>query len=64
VIIIGVSRDIEFDLRNDLYAQPDPPLAGVLRAHAHRRHHGPRHNDLNAVRTMLGPGVCTGSRPH
>src|SRR5436309_2420898 len=57
VIIIGVSRDIEFDLRNDLYAHlirlsPDyyaRTRTGDIMARAT--------NDLNAVRTMLGPGV-------
>jgi len=57
VIIIGVSRDIEFDLRNDLYAHlirlsPEyyaRTRTGDIMARAT--------NDLNAVRTMLGPGV-------
>jgi ATP-binding cassette subfamily B protein len=57
VIIIGISRDIEFDLRNDLFAHlvrlsPDfyqRTRTGDLMARAT--------NDLNAVRMMLGPGV-------
>src|SRR3954469_20739734 len=57
VILIGVSRDIEFDLRNDLYAHlirlsPEyyaRTRTGDIMARAT--------NDLNAVRTMLGPGV-------
>jgi ATP-binding cassette, subfamily B, multidrug efflux pump len=57
VIIIGISRDIEFDLRNDLYAHllrlsPDfyaRTRTGDIMARAT--------NDLNAVRMMLGPGV-------
>ena len=32
VILIGISRDIEYDLRNDLFAPPGPPLARLLRA--------------------------------
>jgi ATP-binding cassette subfamily B protein len=57
VIIIGISRDIEFDLRNDLFAHlirlsPDfyqRTRTGDIMARAT--------NDLNAVRMMLGPGV-------
>jgi ATP-binding cassette subfamily B protein len=57
VIIIGISRDIEFDLRNDLFhhlvrLSPDyygRTRTGDIMARAT--------NDLNAVRMMLGPGV-------
>jgi ATP-binding cassette, subfamily B, multidrug efflux pump len=57
VIIIGISRDTEFDLRNDLFAHliklsPDfyaRTRTGDIMARAT--------NDLNAVRMMLGPGV-------
>ncbi len=57
VILIGNSRDIEYDLRNDLFAHlvslsPDfygRQRTGDIMARAT--------NDLNAVRMMLGPGV-------
>ena len=57
VILIGISRDIEYDLRNDLFARlvslsPDfyaRQRTGDIMARAT--------NDLNAVRMMLGPGV-------
>jgi len=57
VVIIGVSRDIEYDLRNDLFAHlvelsPDyyaRTRTGDIMARAT--------NDLNAVRMMLGPGI-------
>jgi ATP-binding cassette, subfamily B, multidrug efflux pump len=57
VILIGVSRDIEYDLRNDLFRHlvrlaPDffaRQRTGDIMARAT--------NDLNAVRMMLGPGV-------
>jgi ATP-binding cassette subfamily B protein len=57
VILIGMSRDIEFDLRNDFFAHllrlPPEYFArhrtGDIMARAT--------NDLNAVRMMLGPGV-------
>jgi len=57
VIIIGVSRDIEYDLRNDFFSHlvslsPDyygRTRTGDIMARAT--------NDLNAVRMMLGPGI-------
>jgi len=57
VIIIGISRDIEYDLRNDLFRHlvelsPDyygHTRTGDIMARAT--------NDLNAVRMMLGPGI-------
>jgi len=56
-ILIGASRDIEFDLRNAFYARlQQMPLSyyqvrrtGDLMSRAT--------NDLNAVRTMIGPAV-------
>ncbi|MBX9600573.1 MAG: ABC transporter ATP-binding protein/permease [Bryobacteraceae bacterium] len=57
VIIIGVSRDIEFDLRNDLFAH----LVRLDQAFYGRFRTGDlmarSTNDLNAVRMMIGPGV-------
>ncbi len=57
VIIIGISRDVEFDMRNDLFrnlVSLDSKFysrfrTGDIMARAT--------NDLNAVRMMLGPGV-------
>ena len=57
VILIGASRDIEFEIRNDLFRKlvslsPDfyaKNRTGDIMARAT--------NDLNAVRMMLGPGV-------
>jgi ATP-binding cassette, subfamily B, multidrug efflux pump len=56
-ILIGVSREIEFDLRNDLFGkfvELDPEFyvrnrTGDLMSRAT--------NDLNAVRMVLGPGI-------
>jgi ATP-binding cassette subfamily B multidrug efflux pump len=56
-ILIGMSRDIEYDLRNDLLArlvELDPEFyarnrTGDLMSRAT--------NDLNAVRMVLGPGI-------
>src|SRR4051812_37175974 len=57
VILIGISRDAEYDLRNDLFRHmvklsPDfyaRVRTGDIMARAT--------NDLNAVRMMLGPGL-------
>ncbi len=57
VILIGISRDVEYDLRNDLFRHltalsPDyygRTRTGDIMARAT--------NDLNAVRMMLGPGI-------
>ncbi len=57
VILIGCSRDIEYDLRNDLFAR----LTGLSQDFYARFRTGDimarATNDLNAVRMMLGPGV-------
>jgi ATP-binding cassette, subfamily B, multidrug efflux pump len=57
VIIIGISRDIEYDLRNDLFGH----LMELSQDFYSRYRTGDimarSTNDLNAVRMMLGPGV-------
>ncbi len=57
VIIIGISRDIEYDMRNDLFAH----LVTLAPEYYGRTRTGDvmarATNDLNAVRMMLGPGV-------
>ena len=57
VILIGISRDIEYDLRNDLFRH----LAGLSQDYYGRTRTGDimarATNDLNAVRMMLGPGI-------
>lgn len=57
VIIIGMSRDIEYDLRNDLFSH-----LVVLSQNFYSRYRtgdimARSTNDLNAVRMMLGPGI-------
>lgn len=57
VILIGISRDIEFDLRNDLFrhlARLSADFYGRLRTGDIMAR---ATNDLNAVRMMLGPGI-------
>ena len=57
VILIGLSRDIEFDLRNDLFSH----LVRLSQDFYARYRTGDimarSTNDLNAVRMMLGPGI-------
>jgi ATP-binding cassette subfamily B multidrug efflux pump len=57
VVLIGVSRDIEFELRNDLFRK----LVSLSPDYYGRNRTGDvmarATNDLNAVRMMLGPGV-------
>ena len=56
-ILIGVSREIEFDLRNDLFAH----LEGLSYSFYQRTRTGDimarMTNDLNAVRMLVGPGI-------
>src|SRR3954462_13823048 len=56
-VVIGVSRDIEFDLRNDLFAR----LEGLSYSFYQRNRTGDimarATNDLNAVRMLLGPAI-------
>jgi ATP-binding cassette subfamily B multidrug efflux pump len=57
VVLIGISRDIEYDLRNDLFGN----LAGLSSDFYSQYQTGDimarTTNDLNAVRMMLGPGI-------
>ena len=56
-IVIGISRDVEFDLRNDLFAH----LETLPHSYYQRNRTGDimarATNDLNAVRNLLGPAV-------
>ena len=57
VILIGASRDIEYDLRNDFFARLitlSSDFYGRLRTGDIMAR---ATNDLNAVRMMLGPGI-------
>jgi ATP-binding cassette subfamily B multidrug efflux pump len=56
-ILIGISREIEFDLRNDLFLQLEKQPAEYYQ---HRRTGdimARMTNDLNAVRMLLGPAI-------
>jgi ATP-binding cassette subfamily B protein len=56
-IIIGISRDIEFDLRNDLFRQLEKQSAGYYAEHRTGDIMARMTNDLNAVRMLLGPAI-------
>jgi ATP-binding cassette subfamily B protein len=56
-IIIGISRDIEFDLRNDLFRQLEKQSAGYYAEHRTGDVMARMTNDLNAVRQLLGPAI-------
>lgn len=56
-ILVGISRDVEYDIRNDLFRH----IIGLAPEYFSRFRTGDlmarATNDLNAVRMMLGPGV-------
>ena len=56
-ILIGISRDVEYDLRNDLFAH----LETLFQRYYNETRTGDLMsrltNDLNAVRNMVGPGI-------
>ena len=56
-IVIGISREIEFDLRNDLFRH----LESLSYSYYQRTRTGDimarATNDLNAVRMLLGPAI-------
>lgn len=57
VILIGISRDIEFDLRNDLFATLVSLSGDFYGKYRTGDIMARATNDLNAVRMMLGPGL-------
>lgn len=56
-VMIGISRDVEFDMRNDLFAR----LEGLSYSYYQRHRTGDimarATNDLSAVRNLLGPAI-------
>ncbi len=56
-IIIGISREIEFDLRNDLFLQLEKQQAAYYQQHRTGDIMARMTNDLNAVRMLLGPAI-------
>jgi ATP-binding cassette, subfamily B, multidrug efflux pump len=56
-IIIGISREIEFDLRNDLFRHLERQPSAYFQQHRTGDIMARMTNDLNAVRMLLGPAI-------
>ncbi len=56
-VLIGISRDIEFDLRNDLFRKLEWQDTGFYHRYRTGDLMARMTNDLNAVRMLLGPGL-------
>jgi ATP-binding cassette subfamily B protein len=56
-VLIGISRELEFELRNDLYAHLTRLPARYYQAHRTGDIMSRATNDLSAVRMVLGPGI-------
>jgi len=56
-VLIGISRDIEFDLRNDLFAHLERLSYSYYQRHRTGDIMARATNDLNAVRMLLGPAI-------
>jgi ATP-binding cassette subfamily B protein len=56
-IVIGISRDIEFDLRNDLFGHLESLSYGFYQRTRTGDIMARATNDLNAVRMLLGPAI-------
>jgi ATP-binding cassette subfamily B protein len=56
-ILVGVSRHIEYDMRNDFFAHLEKLPVSYFQAHRTGDLMSRATNDLNAVRMMIGPAV-------
>src|SRR5271170_8042145 len=56
-VIIGASREIEFDLRNDIFANLERQSPSYYHTHRTGDIMARTTNDLNAVRMLLGPAI-------
>jgi len=56
-VIIGASREIEFDLRNDMFAHLETQPPSFFQQHRTGDIMARSTNDLNAVRQLLGPAI-------
>jgi ATP-binding cassette subfamily B protein len=56
-ILIGISRDIEFDLRNDLFRQLEKQSSAYYQERRTGDIMARMTNDLSAVRNVLGPAI-------
>src|SRR5256886_6299627 len=60
-ILIGASRDIEYDMRNDFFAHLQRLPLAYFQSHRTGDLMSRATNDLNAVRMMIGPSVMYSS---
>ncbi|MGA3130042.1 MAG: ABC transporter ATP-binding protein [Terracidiphilus sp.] len=56
-VLIGISREIEFDMRNDLFKKLETQDSGFYQRYRTGDIMARMTNDLNAVRMLLGPGL-------
>ena len=56
-ILIGASRDIEYDMRNDFFARLEQQPLGYFQQRRTGDLMSRATNDLNAVRMMIGPAI-------
>jgi ATP-binding cassette subfamily B protein len=56
-ILIGISREIEFDVRNDLFSHLEKQDSGFYQRYRTGDVMARMTNDLNAVRMLLGPAL-------
>jgi ATP-binding cassette subfamily B protein len=56
-ILIGISRDIEYDVRNELFKKLEAQDTGFYQRYRTGDLMARMTNDLNAVRMLLGPGL-------
>jgi ATP-binding cassette subfamily B multidrug efflux pump len=56
-IMIGISREVEFDLRNDLFRHLEKQSAAFYQEHRTGDIMARMTNDLNAVRMLIGPAI-------
>jgi ATP-binding cassette subfamily B protein len=56
-ILIGISREIEFDVRNDLFSHLEKQDSGFYQKYRTGDIMARMTNDLNAVRNLLGPAL-------
>jgi ATP-binding cassette subfamily B multidrug efflux pump len=56
-ILVGASRDIEYDMRNDFFAHLQKLPLGYFQAHRTGDLMSRATNDLSAVRMMIGPSI-------
>jgi len=59
-ILIGVSRDVEFDLRNDFFAHLEKQPVSFYQQRQTGELMSRATNDMSAVRMLVGPGIMQG----